>query len=435
MKKMFRGALAVAALGVVAALSACSTSSSNPGGGASPGATLPPATITFQTFETPSLTAAFWDSSIQRGAAQVPGLTVKKVVATGDRTAFVKQLQGTGQFPDVTSSIVTNDFVKAGLLQPFDQQWLNDNFILPNANAIGGKTYTPPTNAQILPMVYYNKSIFEKQGIQIPKTYADLVNVVKTLKAAGVTPFEFGGKDPWAASMPIVALASVDVLGKDPNWVQSRYNKQVSFSDANFKAAMQKQQDLIAMGAYSPTALSTDYATANKEFLNGQAAMYVMGSWFTGSGYLTPAQAAGIGAFPWPSDDGSVILPVNVGGTTSVSAKSPNEAQAMAFAKAWSADPQNLKLLIETDGAFPMSKTKKLADYGATVTDLYTSTFAWLSNSNYRTVDAFSWVVNGNALASGMNDKFYAFAQSQFTSTDLAGGLAALDTAWAAAGS
>src|SRR6202012_252870 len=135
--------------------------------------------LTFMTFETPALTSTFWDDSIKEAEAAVPGVTVNKIVSPdSDRNAYAKQLQASGQFPDILSSINPKDFLDAGLLQPFDQAWLDENFILPAGNAIGGKVFIPPTNAQIIPLVYYNKAIFAKYGLQVPKTWDQFVKVI-----------------------------------------------------------------------------------------------------------------------------------------------------------------------------------------------------------------------------------------------------------------
>src|SRR6266545_1894621 len=81
-----------AGLGLVAGCSAASS-----GGGATGSVTL-----TYLTFETPSLTASFWDTSIANAAKKVPGVTVKKLVAPStDRDAYAKQLQASGQLADV----------------------------------------------------------------------------------------------------------------------------------------------------------------------------------------------------------------------------------------------------------------------------------------------------------------------------------------------
>jgi ABC-type glycerol-3-phosphate transport system substrate-binding protein len=389
--------------------------------------------LTFMTFETPALDATFWDGSIARAVEHVPGVTVKKIITpNADRNAYAKQLQASGQFPDVLASINPKDFLEAGLLLPFDKAWLDENFILPAANAIEGKVYIPPTNAQVIPLVYYNKSIFAKHGLEAPKTWDDLVKVVKTLRAAGVTPMELAGSEPWAASMPLVALASADVLGKDPAWIQKRFKSEVHFSDPLFANAMQKAVDLVKLGAYDSAALSVDFTTANKNFLDGKSAMYAQGSWLTGSGYIKAEQAGNVGAFPWPTDDGSIVIPFSVGGTTSVSAGSKNVDKAFEFSKAWSLDPRNLGVLVETDGAFPMMKKLKLADFGVKVSSLFESAYG-LSTADNTKVSAFGWTNNDDALAPGINDLFYALSQAFFSDTDVAAQLKQLDADWDAA--
>ncbi|MCU1411670.1 MAG: extracellular solute-binding protein [Rhodoglobus sp.] len=415
-------ALALGAAAAVA-LSACSTGTTG-GDGES---------LTFMTFETPALDSTFWDNSIVAALKEVPGITINKIVSPdADRNAYAKQLQASGQFPDILSSINPKDFLEADLLEPFDQAWLDENFLLPDGNAIDGASYIPPTNSQVIPLVFYNKQIFADNGLEVPATYADFVTVVEKLRAAGVTPIEMAGAEPWAGSMSLVGLASADVLGQDPDWIQKRYDGQVKFSDPLFADAMQKAVDLVAAGAYDPAALSVDFATANSNFIAGKSAMYPMGSWFTGSSYLTPEQAANIGAFPWPTDDGSIVIPFNVGGTTSVSSQSKDVANSVKFAQAWSLDPSNLKVLIETDGAYPMMKKLGLSDFGVDVSDLYTDTYGLVTDDNTK-VASFGWVNNDNALAPGINDLFYALSQSFFSNSDVAGQLAQLDSDWDAA--
>ena len=67
--------------------------------------------------------------------------------------------------------------------------------------------------------------------------------------------------------------------------------------------------------------------------------MYPMGSWFTGSSYMTAEQAEHFGAFPFPTDDGKLVVPFNVGGTTSVSSESKNVGDAVKFAPGLVARP------------------------------------------------------------------------------------------------
>jgi multiple sugar transport system substrate-binding protein/raffinose/stachyose/melibiose transport system substrate-binding protein len=410
------------AIMAVASAAACSTSA--PTGNTDGTST----NLTFMTFETPALTAKFWDDSIADALKTVPGVTINKIVSPNtDRNAYAKQLQASGQFPDVLSSINPKDFIEAGLLTPFDQAWLDANFLQPHANDIGGKTYIPPTNSQIIPMVFYNKDIFKANNLTVPKNWAEFMDVVTKLRAANITPIELAGGEPWSASMPLVGLFSANVLGKKPSWISDRYAGTVKFADADVAAAVQKQRALIQAGAFDKGALGVNYADANSNFLAGKSGMYLMGSWFVGQ--IKAEQAASFGTFLLPTDDGSLVVPFNVGGTTSVSAKAKDVTKAVDFAKAWSLSPNNLKTLIETDGAFPMLKNVTLEGFGAKVTPVFTEAYAFVQG-NATKVSSAGWVNNDDAMPPGVSDLFYALSQQLFTNGDVAAQLAALDTAW-----
>jgi multiple sugar transport system substrate-binding protein/raffinose/stachyose/melibiose transport system substrate-binding protein len=416
--------LAACVTGLLSLVTACSGSSTNASGGGQ-------TTLTYLTFETPSLTSTFWDSSIKAAQADVPGLTIKKIVAPNtDRDAYAKQLQASGQFPDLLQSITPSTFVGAGLLTPYDQSWVDANFLLPKGNALKGKVYIPPTNSQIIPEVFYNKSLFSKAGVQPPKTWAEFLTVCARLKSAGVTPIELGGGDPFAASMPLVGIISADVLGKNPNWLQDRYAGKVKFADADMVSAVNKYRTMVTSGYFEDGALGVKYADSITQFNAGKAAMYMMGSWYLGS--VPKGQADNFGAFMLPTDDGSQVIPFAVGGSMAISAKTKDLAKATKFAQAWSLNPGNLKTLIEGDGAFPMLKGKTLADYNVTVSQVFKDSFANVTAQNTK-VSAFGWATNDDAMPSGLNDAFYTASQALFTGNDVKGELTKLDTAWDAA--
>jgi multiple sugar transport system substrate-binding protein/raffinose/stachyose/melibiose transport system substrate-binding protein len=415
-----------AGLALIAGCSAATPAGSSASGGSGGGGN---ATLTYLTFETPSLTASFWDTSIANAQKKVPGLTVKKITAPStDRDAYAKQLQASGQFPDLLQSITPSTFAQAGLLKPYDQSWVNANFLLPMGNAYKGKVYIPPTNSQIIPMVFFNKQLFARAGITAPpKTWSDFMAVCAKLKAAGITPMELGGGDPFAASMPLTGILSADVLGKDPNWLQERYAGKVHFADANVATAVAKYRTMAQDGYFETGALGVKYADSITNFTSGKAAMYMMGSWFLGA--VPKASADNFGSFITPTDDGSLVVPFAVGGSMAISAKTSNADKATAFAEAWSLDPANLKTLIEGDGAFPMLKGKTLTDYGVNVTQVFKDSFAYVTNQNDK-VSAFGWATNDDSMPSGLNDDYYAASQDLFNNNDVAAQLSKLDSEW-----
>jgi multiple sugar transport system substrate-binding protein/raffinose/stachyose/melibiose transport system substrate-binding protein len=422
---MYRRCLAAAAAASVLLLAACSSSPSQSASGTS----SKKVTLTYLTFHTPDLTAQFWTKSIAAAQKSVPGVTIQQDVdPTTDRDTYAKQLLQAGEFPDLLESITPSLYTSAGLLTPYPSSWINANFILPNT--IKGENYIPPTNSQIIPLVYYNKALFSKAGVTPPTTWAEFMADCAKLKAAGIVPIELGGKDSFAAAMPLTGALSADVLGSDPNWIQQRYAGTVKFSDPDVVAAATKMRTLVTDNYFEPDALSVSYAQSITNFNAGDAAMYPMGSWYLGS--IPKNEWNNIGVFPWPTNNGSLVIPFSLGGSMAVSSKSPDSAAAFKFAESWSLNPDNLKSLISGDGAFPMIKGKSLASYGLTLSPAFNSSYSYVTNTNTK-VSSMSWATNDDALPGNVTNDFDAAAQALFSTSNVSGQMQQLDQDWATA--
>jgi ABC-type glycerol-3-phosphate transport system substrate-binding protein len=406
-------------------LAACSSSPSQSASGTS----SKKVTLTYLTFLTPDLTAQFWSKSIAAAQKTVPGVTIKQDVdPTTDRDTYAKQLLQAGEFPDLLESITPSLYTSAGLLTPFPSSWINANFILPNN--IKGEDYIPPTNSQIIPLVYYNKALFSKAGVTPPTTWAEFMADCAKLKADGIVPIELGGKDSFAAAMPLTGALSADVLGSDPNWIQQRYSGTVKFADPDVVAAATKMRTLVTDNYFEPDALSVSYAQSITNFNAGDAAMYPMGSWYLGS--IPKNEWNNIGVFPWPTNNGSLVIPFSVGGSMAVSSKTPDSAAAFKFAESWSLNPDNLKSLISGDGAFPMIKGKSLASYGLTLSPAFSNSYSYVTNTNTK-VSSMSWATNDDALPGNVTNDFDAAAQALFSTSNVSGQMQQLDQDWATA--
>jgi multiple sugar transport system substrate-binding protein/raffinose/stachyose/melibiose transport system substrate-binding protein len=426
---MYRRCLAATAAAAAAAgvllLAACSSSPTASSSGTSPSK----ATLTYMTFLTPDLTAGFWSKSIAAAEQAVPGVTIKQVVdPTTDRDTYAKTLLQSGQFPDLLQSITPSLYTSAGLLTPFPASWISANFILPND--IKGQDYIPPTNSQIIPLVYYNKTLFTKAGITPPTTWAQFMADCAALKAHGTVPIELGGHDAFAAAMPLTGALSADVLGSDPSWIKKRYAGTVKFADANVVAAATKMRTLVTDDYFEPDALSVSYADSITNFNAGKAAMYPMGSWYLGS--IPKSEWGNIGVFPWPTDNGSLVIPFSLGGSMAVSSKSPDQAGAFKFAESWSLNPDNLKSLISGDGAFPMLKGKPLASYNLSLSPAFNSSYSYVTSTNTK-VSSMSWATNDDALPGNVTNDFDAAAQALFSTSNVAGQMQQLDQDWTTA--
>jgi multiple sugar transport system substrate-binding protein/raffinose/stachyose/melibiose transport system substrate-binding protein len=426
-----RTRLVVTALALSASVTALAGCSANLGGQSA--ASAGKVTVSALTFETPAITPAFWDAAFARAEAQAPGVTVKRLVASGDRTTYAKQLAATNQFPDLTTAVPPE---MVNQMMPFDKKWLAENYAYPEANTLDGKTtINPPAGAQVIPFVYYNKTLFDKIGAQVPKTWSEFEALIPKFEAAGIQPIELDGADSWAAPYALSGILSVDVLGSDPNWIQQRYKNKVKFTDANVVAAVEKYQALAKAGAFGSVVLSTDFPTANKNFTDGKAAMYFMGSWFSGKSYVNDAQSKDVGVFALPSASGKVVLPLNANASFSVYAKSPHATQAMQIAQAFMTDPKNYQVFVQDDGLVPLLKNYKLKDFGAKTTSLYDASYSMVQDKSAKVVSEFGLASNQDRFPPAVGDKFATFAQALLSNpdTDVKAQLAQLDQAWDAA--
>ncbi len=385
-------------------------------------------------FETPALTPEFWDATLAAAAAPIDGLNVVKLVTPDlDRTAYAKQLQAAGQLPDVLAALNVNDFVEADLLVPYRDDYLNEHYLFPDATKIDGNAWQTPSGGQIITMVFYNESVFADLDLDVPTTYAEFLDVAQAARDAGFVPISYAGAEPWSASLTLSTLMAVDVLGQDPDWVIKRTAGEVSFSDDNVVAAANKWKQFVDEGLVDDGALGVAYDGATNAFLDGEAAMYMMGSWWLGAAGQADFP---VGVFPFPSDSGNVVIPLHVGGNLSVSALAEDVDRAMQFAQNWHTDPEVSRFLIESDGLFVYVKGQGAPDLGADVLPIYNEAFSWTTDTSSTVVPPFAWTVNDRMLMPpGFNDEFYAAAQNIFLGDDVVDEMDRLDEAFDAANS
>lgn len=337
-------------------------------------------TLTFLTFETPNLTSEYWDEAIAATSALVPGVTIEKLVSpTVDRNAYARQLDSTGQLPDIMVAVSPDGLAQAGKLANFTLEEI-DQWVSPTANSYDGVVYQLPTNTQSIPMVYYQKAHFEAAGIESePQTWDEFLAACNALNAAGITPMVVGsgGADTWANGYSLVALVGTEVYAKDPNWLSKLNAGETDFSDPLFVNAATKLKTLVDNNCIQTPLLSNDYAGIQAAFLNAEGAMYPMGSWFT----VAPdaEQQDQIGVFTWPSDDGTAVVPAFTGGGLSVSSGAADVDKAKQWAIAFSTLKSNMDAGVLFDALFIDIKGYEAPD---SVPPLYAETLSLLNDAH-----------------------------------------------------
>jgi ABC-type glycerol-3-phosphate transport system substrate-binding protein len=363
------------------------------------------AEITFLTFQSPNLTAEYWETQVAEVQELYPNLKVNIEYTPGlDRQGYAKQLLATGTLPDVIWDVPLQDFVTAGALLPYDQEDLTGIDVPSGTAQFDGKSYSLTVGAQVIPLVYYNKTEFEALDLQVPTTFAELEDVAAAIAASGQTPFLVGGgADTWTSTMLLNGIITTEVIGANADWVEQRKAGDVSFSDANFKGAVEKWMGLFDRGYFNTDALSVDYGQLSAKFANGEGVLYPMGSWAG----ATKADFE-IGVFPLPGATTDTTLGLNYGQALAVSAttKFPKEAQAFAIAMATGQGTNEAQLIFDT--LIPVATAFQVP---AGLSPLIEATLDAYRSDGAARVDPFGWVQGPRALPTGFSDEFNKGAQ------------------------
>jgi ABC-type glycerol-3-phosphate transport system substrate-binding protein len=95
----------------------------------------------------------------------------------------VKQLVDQGKLKPIT-------YAKSVIAKNFAPAWQQ-------LGTFSGKQYALVFKAANKSVVWYNVPAFKQAGVKPPKTWAQLLNVAKTLKASGTPAYSIGGADGW----------------------------------------------------------------------------------------------------------------------------------------------------------------------------------------------------------------------------------------------
>ena len=145
------------------------------------------------------------------------------------------------------------------------------------------------------------KKYFPEYDLQPPQTLNDLKAIIQTLNDNGVTPVTFGGKDGWPASFWYMYLA--DRIG-GPDLLDKAVVNQ-DFTDPSLLEAARQVQELVNLNTFIKgyNGLSNDEAKV--QFMNGNSAMYAMGTWelpnYTTAADVSQEFKAKIGYFKFPT--------------------------------------------------------------------------------------------------------------------------------------
>lgn len=200
------------------------------------------------------------------GAGQAP------TVIWGWGGGGLKSYVDAGQVEDLTSWFTANPAVKSRLFP--------SSF---GAATIDGKIYAMPCETVQPIVLYYNKSVFEKVGVQPPQSWGDVMDLVPKFNAKGIAPFSLGGQSRWTNMMWLEFL--FDRMGGTEVFQAVFDGEKNAWSNPASLQALGEVQKLVkAQGFIKGFSSITADSNADQALLyTGKAAMMLHGSWTYGS--------------------------------------------------------------------------------------------------------------------------------------------------------
>lgn len=175
---------------------------------------------------------------------------------------------------------------------------------------IDGKLWGIPWNLSVGNLVWYNKDMFAKAGIDPAemKTWDGFLGVAQKFKDAGITPIAFGDSEGWPGNHYFTHLSRR--LLSDQQYVDialqsydPKLNPEVKWNDPASVKAWEMFRSLLDKGYFTAGYLADDEPTAEKVFITGKAPIFSMGSWEAGS-IQTTAPDGNFGVMLFPTVDG-----------------------------------------------------------------------------------------------------------------------------------
>ena len=223
---------------------------------------------------------------------------VKTRLATGDMTDVFFYNSGSlmqALSPERNMIDLTNESFQQDVIDSFKQ-----------TVSFNGKVYGAPTASTMAGGWFYNKKVYADLGLQVPKTWDELIANSEKIKAAGMTPVIASYKDTWTSQ--IVVLADYfNVQAQVPGFAEDfTTRKATNAGTPAMLRSYEKLQELHDKQLMNKDLLATTYDAGLKMLAEGKGAQYPMLSMATPTLLQNyPDQIDNIGFFAQPGDDAS----------------------------------------------------------------------------------------------------------------------------------
>ena len=275
---LLRRACVLATVAAALAVSACGGDDDG-GGGDSAGSTDKPVTLTWMVgqtdqFQKPAkaLAAAFH--------AKNPNITIK--IETGPQGSeldnLVKTRLATGEMTDMfvyNSGSLLQALHPEQTLQPLsDEAWVDkvDDSFIPAVSA-KDQVFGAPFGSTFGGGILYNRKVYDRLGLQVPKTWDEFMANSAKIKKAGIDPVIQSYGDTWTSQLFVLADYH-NVAAQDPKWADKYTHNQVKYSQEPAIEGFRHLEEVNKDGYLNKNFGSVKFEKALSMLAQGKGAQY-----------------------------------------------------------------------------------------------------------------------------------------------------------------
>jgi raffinose/stachyose/melibiose transport system substrate-binding protein len=327
-----------------------------------------------------------------------PGIKIKQNIVP-DPTTVLQSRIASGDTPDIFTDWPNGSFVlrvKNGVVAE-----LTGDSYLSNAQdqarelfKIDGKEYSLPLSYNTVG-VLYNKGIFEKLNLTIPKTFDELLAVAEKIKANDITPFIVEGKEvesilrEWYTLLP--SMSDYDQFVKDT----AAGNLNIDQRKDNLDKISNKFTKLVSFAQNDVMGTGSDQA--RNDFAAEKAAMLITGSWVIPVVKSSNPELS-FAMFPMPGDTEdstfASAFPGDFALHISSTTKHPEEARKFLQ---FMSSPENATIYTEKTGAISAINSVDI------VSPELSYQYEFLKSGKYKLNTDANWTVNtGNSIGAAL---------------------------------
>lgn len=225
-----------------------------------------------------------YDYAVAELAKAYPNVTLELDIQAQDDGQKLQTYAATGNLPDIfqVGLAQINTFKESGNIEVLDDYVTSTGFgdkLVPSASNLlwneDGHAYAFPYAGNELVLIYYNKAVFEANGVKVPETYEELKTAVETFTANDIVPLSIFAKEGWITT----ALYDVFATRLAPEGIVALDRGTAMASDEAYTVAAERIQELVNMGLVADGATNMNYDQAASLFYTGEAAMFINGHW------------------------------------------------------------------------------------------------------------------------------------------------------------